>query len=79
MGVDESPEGQQQDGLRKVELVTTAEAAKYLGINRTTLARYAREGILKPTLRLPTGHLRWNLDDIRRQLDDLREQGKQLD
>lgn len=59
--------------------MTTAEAAKYLGINRTTLARYAREGILKPTLRLPTGHLRWNLDDIRRQLDDLREQGKQLD
>jgi predicted site-specific integrase-resolvase len=57
------------------ELVTTAQAAKFLGINRTTLGRYARTGILKPTVVLPSGHLRWNLDDLRRQMRNLRQPG----
>lgn len=39
-----------------------------MGISRNTLAAYARRGLLKPTLRLPTGQLRWTLADIRRQL-----------
>jgi predicted site-specific integrase-resolvase len=61
---------------RDEELVTTAQAAKYLGINRTTLGRYARDGLLKPTVVLPSGHLRWSLDDLRRQMRELREQGR---
>ena len=52
------------------ELITTTQAAKALGISRGTLAAYARRGLLKPTLRLPTGQLRWTLADIRRQLAD---------
>lgn len=55
------------------DLVTTAQAAKVLGINRTTLGRYARDGLLKPTVKLPSGHLRWSLDDLRRQMRELRE------
>lgn len=55
------------------KLLTTAEAAAYLGINRTTLANYVRRGLMMPTLTLPTGHYRWDLDDIRRQLRELRE------
>jgi predicted site-specific integrase-resolvase len=61
---------------RDEELVTTTQAAKYLGINRTTLGRYARDGLLTPTLVLPSGHLRWNLEDLRQQLAELREQGR---
>jgi predicted site-specific integrase-resolvase len=57
------------------ELLTTAQAAKFLGINRTTLGRYARDGILKPTVVLPSGHLRWNLDDLRRQMRNVRQPG----
>jgi predicted site-specific integrase-resolvase len=57
------------------ELVTTSQAAKFLGINRGTLARYARDGLLKPTIVLPTGHLRWSIEDLRRQMRELREQG----
>jgi hypothetical protein len=52
----------------------TAQAAEHLGISRGTLARYARDGLLKPTLTLPTGHLRWSLEDLRRQMRELREQ-----
>jgi predicted site-specific integrase-resolvase len=58
---------------KEEDLVTTAQAAKILGINRTTLGRYAKQGLLKPALVLPTGHLRWNLDDVRRQMQEIRE------
>jgi predicted site-specific integrase-resolvase len=57
------------------ELLTTAQAAKVFGINRTTLGRYARDGLLKPTVVLPSGHLRWSLEDLRRQMQALRERG----
>ncbi|GAA5132336.1 helix-turn-helix domain-containing protein [Pseudonocardia adelaidensis] len=60
---------------RPEKLLTTAQAAEHLGISRGTLARYARDGLLKPTLKLPTGHLRWSLEDLRRQMRELREQG----
>jgi predicted site-specific integrase-resolvase len=59
------------------DLVTTAQAAKILGINRTTLGRYARQGLLRPTVVLPSGHLRWSLDDLRRQMRELRERGQE--
>lgn len=53
-------------------LLTTAQAAQHLGVHRRTLARYAERGQLTPTLVLPSGHLRWNLEDLRRQLRDMR-------
>jgi DNA-binding transcriptional MerR regulator len=54
--------------------VTTAMAARELGVSRRTLSRYASEGILRPTMVLPSGHMRWDLDDLRRQLRELRIQ-----
>ena len=54
-------------------LLTTAEAARFLGISRRALSRYAQNGQLEPTLVLPSGHYRWDIDDIRRQLRELRE------
>jgi predicted site-specific integrase-resolvase len=54
-------------------LLTTAQAADHFGISRGTLARYARNGLLRPTLVLPTGHLRWSLEDLHRQMRELRE------
>jgi predicted site-specific integrase-resolvase len=46
------------------ELVTTARACAELGVNRTTLFRYMRWGWLHP-LRLPTGHRRYKLAELR--------------
>lgn len=55
------------------ELLTTTQAAKEFGISGRTLARYVERGLLRPTVVLPSGHLRWDLDDVRRQLDELRQ------
>ena len=52
--------------------MTTSQAAKALGISSRTLARYAENGVLLPALVLPSGHRRWDLDDVREQLRALR-------
>ncbi|WP_410669128.1 MerR family transcriptional regulator [Amycolatopsis sp. cmx-4-68] len=56
-------------------LVPTGDAAKAIGVGRSTLARWVSEGLVKPTLVTPGGHARWDLDDLRRQLDALRDDG----
>jgi predicted site-specific integrase-resolvase len=53
-------------------LIRTAEAARALGIGPTTLARWHREGRVRPVLVTAGGQARWDLDDLRRQLDALR-------
>jgi excisionase family DNA binding protein len=58
---------------REEKLLTTAQAAEYFGVDRRTLARYARNGALRPTVVLPSGHLRWSLEDLRRQMQEIRE------
>lgn len=50
------------------ELLTSGQVAKRLGINPSTLARYVREGKLKPSLTLPSGHHRWTWEDVLEQL-----------
>ena len=54
-------------------LLTTAQVAKVLGISSKTLVRYEAKGWVKPARVLPSGHRRWSLDEVRRQLDALRE------
>lgn len=54
-------------------LVTTQEAADAVGVSKRSLTRWAEQGLLKPALRTPGGHLRWNIEDLRRQLDQLGE------
>jgi hypothetical protein len=77
MGSSDSPRGPSVTAVAAPkDLVTTAQAAAHLGISRQTLGRYAKQGLLTPTRVLPSGHLRWNLEDIERQLKELREQGK---
>jgi DNA-binding transcriptional MerR regulator len=46
-----------------------------LGISARTLARYAQQGVVRPAVVLPSGHLRWDVADLRRQLAELRERG----
>jgi len=55
-------------------LPTTAQVAKQLGISSRTLERYAERGWVTPARVLPSGHRRWSLEDVRCQLDALRDQ-----
>jgi excisionase family DNA binding protein len=57
------------------ELITTAQAAKQLGISSRTLVRYAERGYVTPAMVLPSGHRRWRLSEIRAQIKELRERG----
>jgi predicted site-specific integrase-resolvase len=58
-------------------LITTREAAGLLGISPSTMAGYARRGVLRPAVRLPSGQLRWRIDDVRRQLDELEKEARE--
>lgn len=58
-------------------LVTTAEAAKTLGVSDRTLARWTRDGRLKPTMTTLGGHYRWDLDELREQVRALQEHDEQ--
>ncbi|WP_219414183.1 MerR family DNA-binding transcriptional regulator [Pseudonocardia nigra] len=53
------------------ELLTTAQTARRLGISTRTLVRYAERGYVTPEMTLPSGHRRWILEDVRRQLREL--------
>lgn len=43
----------------------TAEAAKMLGVHPSTLRRWDEKGILRPSIRTPTGERRYTEADIR--------------
>lgn len=58
------------------DLVATGVAAKALGIDRATLHRWWQQGLVTPTYVTAGGHARWDLDDLRRQLHDLRKRGE---
>jgi DNA-binding transcriptional MerR regulator len=52
-------------------LVSTGEAARLLGLNPRTLARYVDRGWITPDLTLPTGQYRWDVENLRRQINAL--------
>lgn len=52
----------------------TADAARELDISPSTLARWAREGIVKPARRTAGGQARWDLDELELQIEAYREQ-----
>nr|WP_042198628.1 MerR family transcriptional regulator [Kibdelosporangium sp. MJ126-NF4] len=54
-------------------LISTGEAAKQLGIGRTTLHSWWVNGLVEPEYVTPGGHARWDLQDLRRQIKELRK------
>jgi DNA-binding transcriptional MerR regulator len=62
---------------RSERLVGTGEAARALGISPRTLAHYAQTGQLEPALVLPSGYYKWDVEDIRRQLRELRQRRRE--
>jgi DNA-binding transcriptional MerR regulator len=55
--------------------VTTAIAAKMIGVGVSTLQRWAARGLVTPALRTPGGQARWDIEDLKAQL---RVPGSQL-
>jgi excisionase family DNA binding protein len=49
-------------------MLTTREAADAIGIALKTLQKYVREGRVIPTIRLPGGQMRWDLEHLKDQL-----------
>jgi 8-oxo-dGTP pyrophosphatase MutT (NUDIX family) len=49
--------------------LSTGQAAAAIGVHVHTLRRWVNDGLVEPSHRTPAGHARWDLDDLRRQLD----------
>ncbi len=56
-----------------MRLLSTGEVARELGVSRAAVLSWVREGKITPTLTTPGGHHRFDLDDVRRQLRELRQ------
>lgn len=59
-------------GLPNTRLLSTGEAAKRLGIARWTLVRWWQDNMVRPASITAGGHARWDMADLRRQIDDWR-------
>lgn len=51
------------------KLIGSGEAARTIGVDRTTLTRWASEGLVTPASRTAGGHLRWDIDQLKQQLE----------
>jgi DNA-binding transcriptional MerR regulator len=49
-------------------LVSTAVAARELGVARSTLQRWAKAGLVVPELITPGGQYRWDVADLKAQI-----------
>jgi excisionase family DNA binding protein len=62
--------------MARDRLLTTGEAARALSIDRSTLARWEREGKVTPAFKTAGGHARWDLDDLKRQISEIPREGE---
>ncbi|GAA5118404.1 helix-turn-helix domain-containing protein [Pseudonocardia adelaidensis] len=53
-------------------LVTTGEAARALRVAPRSLSRWAKDGLVKPTMVSPGGRYLWDVEELREQLLRLR-------
>lgn len=57
--------------MTEPQLVGTGTAARALQISRATLARWAKAGYVTPVQRTIGGYLRWDLEQLRREIATL--------
>lgn len=56
-----------------IKLVSTGEAAKALGVARATLVRWWQRKLVEPALVTAGGHARWDVEQLKRDLAELRD------
>ena len=61
------------------KLVTTGQAARDLGIHPSTLTRWAADGLVTPDFTTAGGHMRWDVDRVRREVKALIERERDTD
>lgn len=66
------PSEQDDQAVPPERLLSTGEAAREVSVARRTLAAWAAQGTVTPALYTAGGHARWDVDDLRRQLAELR-------
>lgn len=52
-------------------LLTSGELADELGLSRRAISDYAKNGLITPALRTPGGQYRWNLEDVKAEMEAL--------
>lgn len=57
--------------------LTSAQAARELGVDRSTLHRWQAAGIVEPAEYTAGGHARWDIEQLRRQIRERRESRRQ--
>ncbi|MGH3587208.1 MAG: helix-turn-helix domain-containing protein [Pseudonocardia sp.] len=55
------------------QVLSSGELAKLLGVSRRTITRWASDGMITPAVTLVGGQHRWDPDDVKRQLRELRQ------
>lgn len=54
-------------------MLTTSQAAEYLGVSLSTMYRMEKQGVLEPTVKTPGGHRRFSQEDLDRYLEKSHE------
>lgn len=60
--------------MARRRLLTSGELADELGLSRRAISDYARQGKITPALRTPGGQYRWNLEQVKAEMDALWKQ-----
>lgn len=58
-------------------LVPTGVAAKAIGVDVRTLQRWATAGVVTPDVTTAGGHMRWDVDRLREQLNALSDRSRE--
>jgi excisionase family DNA binding protein len=58
-----------------VRTLTTGELAKELGVSRGAILKWQKAGWITPEFVTPGKHARWNVENVREQLQKLHETG----
>jgi DNA-binding transcriptional MerR regulator len=53
-------------------VVSTTALARALGLSPRSIQRYVTAGLITPEFVTPGGHYRWDVDNVRQQLRELR-------
>jgi DNA-binding transcriptional MerR regulator len=57
-------------------LLSTGQAAKAIGVAPRSLSRWVTEGLINPTLITPGGQFRFDLDELKAQLQERRPRSR---
>ena len=57
-------------------LKTTGEFAKQVGVSGTTIRKYVRNGLVKPDVALPSGHMKFSQETIDNFIKNLKCKGE---